>query len=133
MAKAKKTSAVPPSGKKKIRLWQAILAVLVLGAMISPFFLKNRDSSSAGADQSSGNFADNPPIQDRLILPALPRNPRPVTLEPAAFPDPDVCQAYQVAKDDPEPLEHMACYCGCFAQAGHRNNLDCFKDNHGAT
>ena len=28
-------------------------------------------------------------------------------------------------------LFRSPCYCGCFSNSGHRNNLDCFKDNHG--
>ena len=39
--------------------------------------------------------------------------------------------AYQAAKDIPEVLERLPCYCGCFTNAGHRNNLDCFRDDHG--
>ena len=69
-----------------------------------------------------------------MILPAQPQKPRPVTLSPSAFADsPEVQTAYQAAKDSPEALEHVACYCGCYGSSGHRNNLDCFKDNHGVT
>lgn len=68
-----------------------------------------------------------------MVIPAQPRTPRPMTLNPANFDNPDVKVAYQAAKEAPEALENVACYCGCFRTSGHRNNLDCFTDNHGAT
>ena len=137
MAKAKKGGSAD-SGKKKTRIGQIILAVVVVGAVIAAFVLRNQgsssgDDSSAGNDNTADMLKDTAPIRNRLVLPAKPQNPRPVTLDPINFPDPDVKEAYQAAKDSPEPLEHVACYCGCFGTAGHRNNLDCFKDQHGAT
>ena len=75
-----------------------------------------------------------PGMENRMILPAKPQNPRPVTLNPAAFADNAEVQAsYQAAKDSPEALENVACYCGCYGNSGHRNNLDCYKDSHGVT
>lgn len=136
MAKAKKVDTAD-SGKKKARIGQLILAVVVVGAVIAAFVLRNQGSSSGDAatsnDAPSDVLKDTSPIRNRLVLPAKPQVPRPVTLDPAGFPDPDIRIAYQAAKDSPEPLEHVACYCGCFASSGHRNNLDCFKDQHGAT
>jgi hypothetical protein len=41
-------------------------------------------------------------------------------------------EAYQAAKDAPEVLEQLACYCGCAHANGHENNLFCFKDRHAA-
>jgi hypothetical protein len=121
-----------PDRRRKTRLWQAILAVVVLGAMVSAYVLTNRESPSSDKEIAE-LLSTTAPIRNRMVLPARPRNPRPDTLNPAAYTDPETKQAYQAAKDVPEALEHMACYCGCFASAGHRNNLDCFKDNHGVT
>lgn len=67
----------------------------------------------------------------RLIRTGQPRTPRPATLDPAMFSEPDVRLAYQAAKEIPEILENLPCYCGCFSNSGHRNNLDCFHDAHG--
>lgn len=39
-------------------------------------------------------------------------------------------EAYQAAKDVPEVLEQMPCYCGCMQNSGHKNNLFCFMDQH---
>ena len=62
-------------------------------------------------------------------LPAVPRAQRPPTLDPALFTG-DVAEAYRVARDRPELLEQMPCYCGCYVTQGHQNLLDCFRDRH---
>jgi len=62
-------------------------------------------------------------------LPAIPRAQRPPTLDPALFTG-EVAEAYRVARDRPELLEQMPCYCGCYVTQGHQNLLDCFRDRH---
>ena len=39
-------------------------------------------------------------------------------------------KGYQVAKEIPEILAQLPCFCGCEA-VGHENLLDCFVDEHG--
>ena len=46
--------------------------------------------------------------------------------------DPRAMAAYQVAKDIPEVLEQLPCFCECDQHFGHKNNLFCFSDEHGA-
>jgi hypothetical protein len=41
-------------------------------------------------------------------------------------------EAYQAAKEVPEVLHQMPCYCGCQQNPGHKSNLYCFADAHGA-
>ncbi len=62
-------------------------------------------------------------------LPAIPRNPRPVTLSPDLFTG-KVREVYRIAREVPELLEQMPCYCGCYVSDQHRNNLDCYTDRH---
>lgn len=62
-------------------------------------------------------------------LPAIPRNPRPETISPSLFTG-QVARAYRIAQEVPELLERMPCYCGCYVNPGHRNNLDCYTDRH---
>jgi hypothetical protein len=70
-----------------------------------------------GADVGEGSLAAN----------------RPYTLSPAQFShDPKAQAAYQVAKDIPEVLEQLPCFCGCMMNRGHKNNLFCFSDEHGS-
>ncbi len=50
--------------------------------------------------------------------------------------DPDRCRdkakvAYTIAKEIPEILAQVPCFCECEAY-GHENLLDCFIDKHGA-
>jgi hypothetical protein len=65
----------------------------------------------------------------RRTLPAVPRPQRPQTLDPALFTG-EAAEAYRVAREHPEVLERVACYCGCYTSDGHQNSLDCFQDRH---
>src|SRR4029079_18120595 len=40
--------------------------------------------------------------------------------------------AYQAAKDVPEVLAQLPCYCGCKDGLGHKSNLYCFADEQGS-
>ena len=138
MPKQKAKAHATPPPKKKTRVYQAILALAVVGAVTSIYFWGGRGSSSGDAEtwvplSETELGSSNPALRNRLILPATPRNPRPITLPPDMFTEPEIRQSYLAAKEVPEVLETVACYCGCFRDAGHRNNLDCFKDNHGIT
>ena len=53
-------------------------------------------------------------------------------LSPTLFNDEKTRASYQVAKDIPEILEQLPCFCGCMTSFGHKNNLFCFKDQHGS-
>ena len=72
-------------------------------------------------------------LSAKVILPAVPRRPRPVALSPEQFADPMIRKSYEVARNNPQLLERMPCYCGCYISPGHGNNLDCFVDRHGET
>ncbi len=54
-----------------------------------------------------------------------------LTLDPSRFMG-DVRKAYQVAQDDPALLAQLHCYCGCDKADGHKNLLDCYRDEHGS-
>ena len=41
-------------------------------------------------------------------------------------------QAYVAARDIPEVLAELPCYCGCDQTEGHDNNLFCYIDSHAA-
>lgn len=60
---------------------------------------------------------------------ALPK-PSVTTLDPAQFSG-MTRTAYEAAREVPEVLAQLPCYCGCMSGFGHRNNLDCFHDLHG--
>lgn len=58
---------------------------------------------------------------------ALPDGPP--TLSPGLFGG-KVARAYQVARDIPEVLREIYCYCKCDVSVGHRHLLDCYRDDH---
>lgn len=43
-----------------------------------------------------------------------------------------VQETYVMAAQYPEVLASVPCYCGCYAEDGHKSNLDCFVDNLGS-
>ena len=58
-----------------------------------------------------------------------PKTGLPKTLDPKLIKGKDR-EGYQVAKEIPEILAQIPCFCGCEA-VGHENLLDCFVDEHG--
>ena len=59
-----------------------------------------------------------------------PKTGLPKTLDPNLFKG-KAKRAYQVAKEIPEVLTQIPCFCECEAY-GHENLLDCFIDSHAA-
>jgi len=55
----------------------------------------------------------------------------PATLAPDKFPG-KTRQAYQAAKDIPELLAQLPCYCHCDRGMGHKSLHSCFEDDHAA-
>jgi hypothetical protein len=55
-----------------------------------------------------------------------------LTLNPEMFQG-ETHDAYLAAQRHPEVLAQLDCYCGCEQHEGHKNLLDCFRSNHGAT
>ena len=98
-----------PEKKRKSRIWVGFVGI---GIVVVGLFLVTQKSEPWG-------------------LPAIPRNPRPATLSPTLFTG-EAAKAYQIAQEVPELLERMPCYCGCYVKPGHKNNLDCYTDRHGA-
>ena len=46
--------------------------------------------------------------------------------------NPRAMQAYQAAREVPEMLDGLYCYCQCNEHLGHRSLLICFHSQHGA-
>jgi hypothetical protein len=82
------------------------------------------------------------------IRPSKEENPEPVptadyssmrrgetrpTLSPTLFSDPFIADTYQIAKDIPEVLDSLYCYCYCDRDPfRHVSLLSCFVDKHAA-
>ncbi len=59
------------------------------------------------------------------------RETRP-TLDPARFVG-KARLAHQVAREIPEILDQLYCYCECDKHVGHKSLLSCYTDGHAAT
>ena len=57
------------------------------------------------------------------------------TLEPNSFSDPKVRSAYQIAKEIPQVLDSIYCYCQCEESPAfiHKSLLSCYVDSHAST
>jgi len=109
-----------PSAKSKVWLLNAgIFALLVLLTLGTWHYLSPSTSPL--------NYVLTP-----VVWPAVPQPIRPATLAPEQFTG-RVAEGYRIARERPELLERMPCYCGCYLTHGHQNNLDCFRDRHGET
>jgi len=53
------------------------------------------------------------------------------TLSPAHFTG-RVAKAYRIAREIPEVLDSLYCYCECKKNFGHKSLLTCYVDKHGA-
>ena len=62
---------------------------------------------------------------------AVRRETRP-TLDPARFVG-KAAQAHQVAREIPDVLDQLYCYCECDKHVGHKSLLSCYTDGHAAT
>ena len=56
----------------------------------------------------------------------------PPTLAPEMFTNASVRAAYAVAREIPQTLAELPCYCHCDKSIGHKSLHSCFTDDHGA-
>jgi Protein of unknown function with PCYCGC motif len=96
--------------RKKRNLWLAVAAVLILAGIA---WISLRSTSEPADDSAAVVDSDG-------------------VLSPALFADQKARAAYQTARDIPEVLSQLPCFCGCMMERGHKNNLFCFKDQHGS-
>jgi hypothetical protein len=54
------------------------------------------------------------------------------TLDPARFVG-KAAVTHQIARDIPDVLDHLYCYCECDKSVGHKSLLSCYTDGHAAT
>jgi Protein of unknown function with PCYCGC motif len=108
--KDKKRSTDKP---KSSNGWWMIVGAVVLFGGVAWFSLRVTDSST--------------PPQQAAVMPQVTVQ----TLSPSMFTG-ETRAAYQVAKDIPDVLQQLPCFCGCKESAGHASNYFCFADMHGA-
>ena len=64
--------------------------------------------------------------------PAVARRETRPTLDPARFVG-KAALAHQIARDIPDVLDALYCYCECDKHVGHKSLLSCYTDGHAAT
>jgi len=109
-----------PYGRKKMVHSGLILFVLVFGLTVvngGPAKVSAQETEDAKAFKILKEKMKDPKTQ-------LPK-----TLDPKLITGKDR-EGYQVAREIPEILAQIPCFCGCEA-VGHENLLDCFVDEHG--
>ena len=110
----------------KTNTWLWIAAVVVLAGAGWAMFRGTDEPAPAAVEQT----AQLTPQTAVELLPV--DNAAGPTLPPEMFLDPKAREAYQVAKDIPDVLRELPCFCGCMRTHGHKNNLFCFMDEHGS-
>jgi hypothetical protein len=110
----KKQTAKP--NKTKNATWWVVLCGIAVFAAVLWFTVRNDESTP-------------PPAGGQTASPQVPAV-KSATLSPDLFTG-RAREAYQAARDVPEVLKQVQCYCGCQRTAGHQSNFDCFTDEHG--
>ena len=110
-----------------------IVLMIVLGVAVAAATLSSRRSAVESNRNQSSQAKENPPLQASR-LPAHYKDaesarPLKATLDPAQFVG-KTRRAYQVAKEIPETLAQLPCYCYCDQGFGHKSLHSCYEDEH---
>lgn len=115
----------------------SILVLIAVGFMavkyLRPSQSVERRASSPGSSASQPDVP-GPAVNAAALVPAHYENPPgslPPTLAPEGFPG-KTREAYQAAKDIPQTLAQLPCYCHCDRGMGHKSLHSCFEDDHAA-
>jgi hypothetical protein len=98
----------------------ALLTILVLAIGL---ILANGERAKTFADESEQKAFKA--LKEKMND---PKTGLPKTLDPSLIKGKDR-EGYQIAREIPEILARIPCFCGCEA-VGHESLLDCFVDEH---
>lgn len=115
MARSEVRASQPKRGGTRVRLVAVLIVAVALGGWLAWPAPRGSNGSSASSAVTS----------------AARRESRP-TLDPALFVG-KARLAHRVAREIPDVLDRLYCYCGCDRSAGHKSLLSCYTDNHAAT
>ena len=114
------------------------ILLLVTSGLIAVAYLRPPQSGErrASSVSSSTPQSELPTLASNLsaLVPAhyeSAPDSLPPTLAPERFPG-KTRQAYQAAKDIPQTLAQLPCYCHCDRGMGHKSLHSCFEDDHAA-
>jgi hypothetical protein len=109
-----------PSGTLARYAW--LLAFLLIVAVAVPLVWR----VTAARDDAGPQLTSTPSPAARVR-----RETRP-TLDPVRFVG-KAALAHQVAREIPDTLDQLYCYCECDKHSGHKSLLSCYTDGHAAT
>jgi hypothetical protein len=132
---------LPEKDMKKKGILIVLGIVMLLAAAVAAMWKLNQQEQVARAGRPAWTSA---PTEKRTPTVA-PESKKPVpafqiaptaaslgaTLDPAMFTG-SAQTAYKIAKEIPETLAEVPCYCDCDRGFGHKSLHSCFKDDHGA-
>ena len=76
--------------------------------------------------------AKGPALTSATAVPVVARRETRPTLDPARFVG-KAARTHQIAREIPDTLDQLYCYCECDKHAGHKSLLSCYTDGHAAT
>jgi hypothetical protein len=109
---------------------KVLIISVVLGVVLTVAFLSQRGGSQVSRQTRTGASQQSPParvpahFEDVRSLSDLPP-----TLPPERFFG-QARQAYQVAKEIPQVLAQLPCYCHCDESFGHKSLHSCYETDH---
>jgi hypothetical protein len=119
------------------KLIAAILVLIGAGVLAVKYLRPSQTGEPMTSSPNSSRLQpeEPPPVSNATKpVPAHYENPPdalPPTLAPEKFPG-KTRQAYQAAKDIPQTLAQLPCYCYCDRGMGHKSLHSCFQDDHAA-
>lgn len=87
-----------------------------------------RRSSPASESGASGDWEVGQLRPNGLRIKPSGRSNASAVLDPEQFSRPKVKRAYALAREIPETINKLYCWCGCENRGIHRSNLACFED-----
>ena len=103
------------------------LALLIGSVLVAVALLLWRAEAPAPQPTASG-----PTLSQGTVVPAVARRETKPTLDPQLFVG-KARLAHQVAREIPDVLDRLYCYCECDKHVGHKSLLSCYTDGHAAT
>lgn len=91
---------------------------------------------ASSEQQHAEHHSSTAPTEKAKLIPAYFKDaasiPKPLlpTLSPDNFSNEEVKQAYRVAKEIPETLAQLPCYCFCDRSFGHESLHSCYESDH---
>lgn len=114
--------------KKAVVIFVVVLVVAIAAGM----YTSNRSSTTANLapkNRPQPNYAPQTPPVPAHFNDAASAQPLKATLDPARFTG-RTKRAYEVAREIPETLAQIPCYCYCDRGFGHKSLHSCYEDEH---